>query len=128
MGKDNWKLEQFLDLLRIEIETRNNSETAGNIPRKSKQEEPWILQTLMSALEEKFEKKNKNQFSEQKEKVCLFCKEEHHSHKCSKVKNVNDRREILKRNRYCFKCLKPRHSKANCKSRVKCFKCVLKVF
>ena len=30
MGKDNWKLEQFLDLLGTEIETRNNSETAGN--------------------------------------------------------------------------------------------------
>ena len=25
--------------------------------------------------------------------------------------------------RYCFKCMKPGHSKANCKSKVECFKC-----
>ena len=77
----------------------------------------------MSALEEKFEQKNKSWFSKQKEKVCLFCKEEHYSDKYFKVKNVDDRREILKRNRYCFKCMNLGHSKANCKSRVKCFKC-----
>ena len=52
----------------------------------------------MSALEEKFELKNKSRFSKQKEKVCLFCEEEHYSDKCSKVENVDDRREILKRN------------------------------
>ena len=122
-GKDNWKLERFLELLRIEIEARDKSETEGNPPAKSKQEEPLTLQTLMSALDEKFEQKNKGQFSKQKEKVCLFCKEQHYSDKCSKVKNVDDRREILKKNRYCFKCMKPGHSKANCKGRVKCFKC-----
>ena len=77
------------------------------------------LQTLKSALEETFEQKNKSWFSKQKEKVCLFCKEEHYSDKCPKAENVDDCGEILKRNRYCFKCMKPRHSKANCKSRVK---------
>ena len=48
----------------------------------------------MSALDEKFEQKNKGQFSKQKEKVCLFRKEQHYSDKCSKVKNVDDRREF----------------------------------
>ena len=32
MGKDNWKLDQFLDLLQTEIEMCNNSETEGNTP------------------------------------------------------------------------------------------------
>ena len=90
MGKDNWKLEQLLELLRIEIEARDNSETVGNPPRKSKQEEPLTLQTLMRALEEKFEQKNKSRLSKQKEKVCLFCKEEYYSDKCSKVANDDD--------------------------------------
>ena len=103
MGKDNWKLEQFLELLQFL--------------------EPLTLQTLMSALEEKFEQKNKNRFSKQKEKIYLFCKEEHYSDKCSKV-NADDRREILKRNRYCLKCMKLGHSKAKCKSREKYFKCL----
>ena len=36
MDEDNGKLEQFLELLRIEIEARDNSETVGNPPRKQK--------------------------------------------------------------------------------------------
>ena len=36
MDEDNGKLEQFLELLRIEIEARDNSEIVGNPPRKQK--------------------------------------------------------------------------------------------
>ena len=43
-GKDNWKLKRFLELLRIEIEARDEIKTAGNPPAKSKQEEPLTLQ------------------------------------------------------------------------------------
>ena len=43
-GKDNWKLKRFLELLRIEIEARDKSKTAGNPHAKSKQEEPLTLQ------------------------------------------------------------------------------------
>ena len=71
-GKGNWKLEQFYKLLRFEIEARDSSETAGNTSRKSKQEKPLTLQTLVSALEEKFEQKNKSQFLKQKGKGSLF--------------------------------------------------------
>ena len=60
MVKDNRKLEEFLELLQIEIEARDNSEAAGYPPRKSKQEEPLTLQTLMSALAEESEQKNKS--------------------------------------------------------------------
>ena len=53
MGKDNWKLDQFLDLLRTEIEMCNNSETEGITPGNQNKKNHG--QTLMSALEEKFE-------------------------------------------------------------------------
>ena len=116
-------MEQFYKLLRFEIEARNSSETAGNTSRKSKLEKPLTLQTLMSALEEKFEQKNKGQFSKQKGNFCLFFKDEHYSDKCSKVRNLDDRIKFLKRNRCCFKCIMPGYSKANCKRRTMCFKC-----
>ena len=29
----------------------------------------------------------------------------------------------MKKNRICFKCLKPGHTKPNCKSSIKCYKC-----
>ena len=82
----------------------------------------------MSALEEKFEKKkhipNIPRESNDAKKVCLFCNNDgHYRDKCSKVKKVDERIEILKIKKYCFKCMKSGHSKFNCKNRVKCFKC-----
>ena len=67
-------MEQFLELLQIEIEACNNGETVGNPPRKSKQKEPLTLPTLINALEEKFEQKNKSRFSKQKEKFVYVVK------------------------------------------------------
>ena len=87
MGKDNWKLDEYLELLRIEVEARNNSELPGDTIRKLQKEEPLTLQTLMSALEEKFEKKkhipNIPRESKAVKRVCLFCNNDgHYSDKC----------------------------------------------
>ena len=55
---------------------------------------------------------------------CLFCyKTDHYSDQCQIVTDLKARREILKKNRICFKFLKPGHAKPNCKSSVKCYKC-----
>ena len=54
---------------------------------------------------------------------CLFCyKTDHYSDQCQIVTDLKARREILKKNRICFKCLKPGHAKPNCKSSIKCYK------
>ena len=128
MGKDNWKLDEYLELLRIEVEARNNSELPGDSIRKPQMEEPLTLQTLMNALEEKFEKRkhipNIPREPDNAKKVCLFCNNDgHYSDKCRKVKKVDERIEILKTKKCCFKCMKSGHSKFSCKNRVKCFKC-----
>ena len=55
---------------------------------------------------------------------CLFCyKTDHYSDQCQIVTDLKARREILKKNRICFKCLKPGNSKPNCKSSIKCYNC-----
>ena len=57
-------------------------------------------------------------------KKCLFCyKTDHYSDQCQIVTDLKARREILKKNRICFKCLKPGHTKSYCKSSIKCYKC-----
>ena len=128
MGKDNWKLDDYLESLRIEVEARNNSELPGDTIRKPPREEPLTLQTLMSALEEKFEKKKNiptisRESKNNRKIICIFCNDGHYSDKCSKNKKFDDRIEILKTKKCCFKCMKSGHSKFNCKNRVKCFKC-----
>ena len=55
---------------------------------------------------------------------CLFCyKTDHYSDQCQIVTDLKARREILKKNRICFKFLKPGHAKPSCKSSIKCYKC-----
>ena len=49
-------------------------------------------------------------------------KTDHYSDQCQmSVTDLKARREIL--NRICFQCLKPGHTKPNCKSSIKCYKC-----
>ena len=57
-------------------------------------------------------------------KKCVFSKyEDSYSDQCKIVTNANMRREILKKENICFKCLKPGHIKRNCRIKIKCFRC-----
>ena len=47
--------------------------------------------------------------------ILLFCyKIDHHSDPCQIVTDLKARREILKKNRRSFKCLKPENTKPYC--------------
>ena len=57
-------------------------------------------------------------------KKCVFCQSvDHYSDKCIIVTDIDKRRDLLKRNRICFNCLKGGHIKKNCTAKMKCFKC-----
>ena len=57
-------------------------------------------------------------------KKCVFCKcEDHYSDQCRIITDIDTRREILKKENICFKCLKPGHIKKNCRNKIKCFRC-----
>ncbi|KAH9640759.1 hypothetical protein HF086_007330 [Spodoptera exigua] len=64
------------------------------------------------------------QESEEKQKTCPNCQEEHHLSDCKAFKeaNINEKWEIVKRAKICFKCLRFRHSRINCRAPV-CKKC-----
>ena len=55
---------------------------------------------------------------------CLFCKGNHRASECQVVTNIDERREILKKQGRCFNCLRRGGYLArNCDTKVQCFKC-----
>ncbi|XP_065902524.1 uncharacterized protein [Dysidea avara] len=53
---------------------------------------------------------------------CLFCKGTHPSTRCEKVKNPNQRLEIVKKGKNCFNCL-GHHRVSQCTSKFRCKSC-----
>ena len=54
---------------------------------------------------------------------CIFCKGKHWSDKCNIVTDPIARKEFLKNNNFCFRCLKKDHLSRNCKRSKTCFYC-----
>ena len=62
-------------------------------------------------------------FSKEDKKNCIFCDGEHKPYECEKVKNVDERKKILKEKRCCYKCIRFGHNSRDCRSKLKCFNC-----
>ena len=73
---------------------------------------------------EQFNRKERHYRSiEKKPNKCVYCESsEHRSSKCSKVKEVSERREFLKKNRLCYNCTGGGHGAATCRNK-NCAKC-----
>ncbi|XP_063416141.1 uncharacterized protein LOC134697785 [Mytilus trossulus] len=56
------------------------------------------------------------------EKPCIFCKDIHSPANCQKVRDLDERIAIVKRNHLCFNCLGTHHIKG-CKSKSSCRNC-----
>ena len=57
-------------------------------------------------------------------KKCCFCKSgAQNSDRCNAVVDVQARQYILKKERYCFNCLKQGYSKKDCRTKIKRYKC-----
>ena len=55
--------------------------------------------------------------------ICAFCKGDHFSLNCLKVADKQKRREICKRDKLCFNCLRNNHIVSDCFSKKKCKNC-----
>ena len=124
LNKKEWNLDEIIKLLKYEIEARENCDNSAgesdnrnavesinnrlrlghnNPPRRITTEN--LLVTNNRALKSS------------------FCKENHYSDKCTAVTDLIARREIVKNNKLCFRCLMSNHGIRNCRSKRKCFKC-----
>ncbi|GBM00591.1 hypothetical protein AVEN_77392-1 [Araneus ventricosus] len=58
-------------------------------------------------------------------KNCVFCRKLHWSSECLLAQNMsyNDKKRILYKNRFCFKCIRYGHVNKKCMVKVKCLKC-----
>ena len=56
-------------------------------------------------------------------KVCVYCKGEHYSASCEKVKEVATRKDVLRKEGRCFLCLTNGHRVSNCSSPRRCRRC-----
>ena len=111
LGKEEWKITEFLAALKKEITARENcflmksssGEDAGD-------SEPRRITT--GAL-----------LADTKILACAFCKRNHFHDRCTVLTDVNQRKDIVRKNRLCYKCLFQGHAIRNCRSKRNCFKC-----
>jgi hypothetical protein len=97
-----WKINELLETIRKEIEAReasdqvklNDSRSHPSLER-SKNQHP-TSQAL-------FSKQNQGDPTRIR---CAYCKEHHYSASCEKVTGLQDRKDILRRDKRCFICLR----------------------
>ena len=107
LGNNNWNIQEFLVAINVVITARENYEflkhDENNDGNKFNSQH-----TLTSGINKK---------------KCCFCKSEaHYSDRCDVAVDVQARRDILKKERYCFNCLKQGHFKKDCRTKIKCYK------
>ena len=57
---------------------------------------------------------------------CAYCKDNHYSNECERVISIDKRKDIVKRDRLCFNCLRPNHTSKDCQAKGRCRLCKLK--
>ena len=65
-------------------------------------------------------------FANEREKsspYCVFCKQSHFSSECKVVTSLQERKNILKKDGKCFRCMKRGHLANKCDTRTKCNEC-----
>ena len=54
---------------------------------------------------------------------CVFCKQSHFSSECKVITSLEERKNILKKEGKCFRCMKRGHLASKCDTRIKCNEC-----
>ena len=108
LGRENWQIEEFMTTLKLEIAARescNFMNAQSSIEERAK----WHIKTEALMIGTKL-------------LVCAFCSKDHYHDKCSVVTNFEERKEIARKNRLCYKCL-IRGNIRNCRNMRNCFHC-----
>ncbi|XP_078347108.1 uncharacterized protein LOC144632354 [Oculina patagonica] len=118
-SQDVWEIESLLDHIQSEIEAREISEKIKAATEQVKRPPP--PKPPLPTAGAFFGATSKPESTVPK---CVYCTERHFSASCNKVTHINARRDILRRDKRCFMCLKKGHlvdqcdkSCRNCKRR-----------
>ena len=109
--KDNWELTSVIKAVKNEVEARERCGMNTSVEKKS-------------SLKKSFNPGNESTASallsgNRGELNCLFCKGNHRASECQVVTNIDERREILKKQGRCFNCLRRGgHLARNCDTKI----------
>ena len=120
-SKDSvWKIEELLNVMKIEVEAREASEmtkTSENnklsqaFGNSRPRNQTPTANSLVSQQGESFKIK------------CVFCQNEHYSASRDVVKDTAQRRNILESDKRCFNCLRFGHEAKECRNLKTCRHC-----
>ena len=112
LGTENWQIEAFMGILKDEITSRESCDFLQNQSRETRngRENRHITTEALYT-------------GNTKSLACAFCKHNHYPDKCNVVTEIRQRKEIVRKNRLCYKCLFSGHPIRKCRSRYNCFKC-----
>ena len=115
--KDVWEIKELLEVIRREVDAREMSETMrvhhkkgtdmihGHTSKKSHPQSTASSLVVKSGIH------------------CAFCKGDHYSSACEEVKEVQKRKDILRKENRCFFCLSKGHRASQCSSQRNCRRC-----
>ena len=112
-----WKIDELLETIRKEIEAREASDQVKlNDPKP-----PTFERTSkpgLSTAQALLAKDNTNT-----KILCVYCGELHYSASCDKIIGMQNRKDILRRDKRCFVCLRIGHVSRECANVTGCRKC-----
>lgn len=116
-GHEGWELDDLLKVLNAEVEARercnslssSNTTQAAHKPEKkpSTYSKPPMSAALLSPGTPKVN--------------CVYCQKDHKEVDCPI--SIEERKDIVKKQRRCFNCLKPNHVVRACNNKGKCQRC-----
>lgn len=109
-------MDELLEVIKNEVEARELSESMKIFDSKPLDHQKRLPPPTAAALLVQ-EDKSKRKMQ------CVYCKAEHFSASCEKVKTVPARVVVLKREGRCFLCLSSGHRVAECSVNRRCRKC-----
>jgi hypothetical protein len=114
-----WKIDELLETIRREIEAREASDQVklndprpATFERSSKPGPPSTAQALLL-------KDNQGNTKIR----CAYCGELHYSASCERITGMQNRKDILRRDKRCFVCLRVGHVSRECTNVTGCRKC-----
>lgn len=105
-----WPIHEILDIILLEIESREISETITLAEKRSER-------TSTSAYRPRSPVGSTTAFvanSEKKKLLCYFCQQDHLSIDCKEIPNTAARKELLTKAKRCFRCMNKVHLAKTC--------------
>ena len=116
-NSETWKIDELLEVIKVEIEVREASERIKTNDN-NKQPSPSNRPNYGSA--SAFTTRSGESFNKLQ---CVYCKRAHYSSSCETIKNVRERKDILRQSGRCFNCIRKGRKLKDCPVSKHCRHC-----